>query len=112
MATEARHAGEFIVSEGNGVISRDTITIASGQVLPAGAVLGKVTASGLYAAYNNAATDGTEVAAAILYDAVDATAGNKRAVAITRLAEVDAKALTGLDADAVADLAAQQIIVR
>ena len=45
-ATEGRYAGEFIVSEGNGKISRETTTVLSGQTLQAGAVLGKVTASG------------------------------------------------------------------
>ncbi|MGH6898651.1 MAG: head decoration protein, partial [Geminicoccaceae bacterium] len=42
---EGRYAGEFVVSEGNGKISRETITVLSGETLQAGAVLGKVTAS-------------------------------------------------------------------
>ncbi|MGH6900186.1 MAG: head decoration protein, partial [Geminicoccaceae bacterium] len=43
--SEGRYAGEFVVSEGNGKISRETITVLSGETLQAGAVLGKVTAS-------------------------------------------------------------------
>lgn len=41
--TEGQHAGEFIVSEAPGTLSRDTVTVLSGQNLSAGAVLGKLT---------------------------------------------------------------------
>ena len=53
--TEGRHPGEFIVSESNGTHSREEITIASGQNLQAGHVLGKIvtaTATGAAAAGN------------------------------------------------------------
>ena len=40
--SEGRYAGEFVVSEGNGRISRETITVLSGETLEAGAVLGKL----------------------------------------------------------------------
>jgi head decoration protein D len=56
---EGRYAGEFVVSDGNGRISRETITILSGQNLTAAAVLGKITASGKYKALDPAASDGT-----------------------------------------------------
>ena len=72
--TEGRYAGEFIVSEGNGKISRETVTVLSGQNLQAGAVLGKVTASGKYKALDPAAADGSQIATVILYDAVNASA--------------------------------------
>ena len=88
--TEGRYAGEFIVSEGNGKISRETITVLSGQNFQAGAVLGKVTASGKYKVLAPAAVDGSEVAAGILYDAVDASAADAEGVTVVRLAEVDA----------------------
>ena len=58
---EGRYAGEFLVSEGNGRISRETITMLSGQNLQAAAVLGKVTASGKYKALDPAAVDGQGV---------------------------------------------------
>jgi len=45
--TEGQHAGEFLVSEANGRRSRETITVASGQDLSAGTVLGKITADTL-----------------------------------------------------------------
>jgi Bacteriophage lambda head decoration protein D len=91
--TEGRYAGEFVVSEGNGRISRETITVLSGQDLEAAAVLGKVTASGKYRALNPAASDGSQTAAGVLYDVVDASAADTEGVAIVRLAEVNAAEL-------------------
>jgi Bacteriophage lambda head decoration protein D len=73
---EGRYAGEFVVSEGNGKIWRETITVLSGQNVQDGAVLGKVTASGKYKALDPAAADGSQSAAGILYDAADATAAD------------------------------------
>jgi hypothetical protein len=117
--TEGPYAGEFLVSEGNGRISRDTITVLSGQTLQPGAVLGKVTASGKYKALAPAADDGSEAAAAILYGAVDASGGDAEGVAVLRLAEVNAAELVwpeGIEAaekaTALGELAALNIIAR
>ncbi len=111
--TESTRAGEFLLAEGNGSISRAEVTIAAAAAaLPAGAVLGKLSASGKYVAYNNAASDGSQTAAGILYESVPDAASDQKAVAIVRHAEVMGAMLTGLDTDAVADLAALQIIVR
>ena len=41
--TEGQHKAEFIVTEANGSLSRETITVLSGQSLQPGHVLGKVT---------------------------------------------------------------------
>jgi hypothetical protein len=116
---EDRYAGEFIVSEGNGSISRETITVLSGETLEAGAVLGKVTASGKYKALDPAAADGSEAAAGVLYGAVDASAADAEGVAIIRLAEVNAAELVwpvGITAPeqttALGELAAFNIIAR
>lgn len=117
--TETSHAGEHILSEGNGDISRENITVLSGQNLVAGAVLGIVTASGKYAEYDNAASDGTEVAAGVLFEAVDASAADAPGVANVRNCEVYLAGLTweaGQDQAAqdagVADLKALNVIVR
>ncbi len=64
--------------------SRDKITIAADQVLAVGEVVGKITASGLYAAFNPGATDGTENAAGIVIDNYDATGADLDGVAIIR----------------------------
>lgn len=117
--TEARRTGEFILSEANGTLSRDTVTIVSGQTLAAGQVVGKVTASGKYAAFDNDTNTGVETAAGILYEAVDASGGDKTGVIISRFAEVNGNLLTwGADNDAgditagTAELAALYIFVR
>jgi hypothetical protein len=116
---EGRYAGEFIVSEGNGRISRETITVLSGQNLQAAAVLGKITASGKYKVLEPAAVDGSEVAAGILYDAVDASAADAEGVAVVRMAEVNAAELVwpegitgGEQTTALGELAALTIIAR
>lgn len=110
---EARRAGEFLISEANGSISREAITVAAAAAaLAAGTVLGKLTASGKYVAYSNAASDGSEVAAGILYAPLADSASDQAAVLIARHAEVDSALLVGLDAPARVDLAALQIIVR
>lgn len=110
---EGAHTAEFIISEGQGQISREKITIAAGAALAAGTVLGIVTASGRYAPYVNSASNGTEVAVGILYGNVQASATDPRdGVAIVRLAEVAKSMLTGLDAPGTVDLAARFIIPR
>lgn len=89
-------AGAFIVSESNvggtGVSrSRDKIVIVAGAgIMPVGTILGRVTASGEFAAFDPAAADGTETAYAFLFDGCDATIDAQNAVAITRDAEVNA----------------------
>lgn len=105
-------AGEFILSEANGDRSREEITVVSGQDLAAGTVVGIITASGKYSAYDNGNADGTETAAGVLYAAVDASAADTAGVVIVRDAEVDSSMLTGSDANGVTDLAALGVIVR
>lgn len=110
--TEKNHAAEFLHSEGEGHISREAVIVGAGAALDAGQVLGIVTATGKYAPYNNAASDGTEVAAGILYSGLPASAGDRKAVAIVRLAEVLEARLIGLDANGKADLKTHFVIVR
>jgi hypothetical protein len=80
---EGKHPGGFLVWEAFRDYTRETITIASGTLAP-GTVLGKITASGKYAAHDPAATDGTETAVAILWGRADASAGEVLAVALVR----------------------------
>lgn len=111
--TEGVHAGEVLLSEANGTRSREEITLAATTVvLPAGQLLGKVTATGLYAPYAPAATDGTEVVGAVLYAPVGSSTAEQRALGIVRDAEVKRALLTGLDAAGEADLLALGIVCR
>jgi len=92
-----------ILATGHGWIVIN-VTILSGEgELVKGTVLGIDTASEKYAAYDNGAGDGTEVAKAILADEVDATSSDKLVAAYIRGAFIESK-LTGYDAAALADL--------
>lgn len=91
--TDGRHTAEYIASEANGTRSRDVVTLITGQNLAPGAVLGKITASGKYTAVDPAASDGSQTAAAVLFDPVDASAADKPAVVTLRDTEVKAVAL-------------------
>lgn len=110
--TEGKHTAEFILSEGNGSISREEVTIdAAAGAMAAGTVVAKL-ANGKYTAYNNAGSGGAEIAAGVLYRAVPNLTVDQDAVIIARSAEVVGAELTGLDAAGKADLAALGIIVR
>lgn len=111
--TEGRHVGEFLLSEGNGSISRDQVTVTlSGAALASGTVMSRLTASGKWVPYDDVGTDGSEVASGILYTELAAGTGDVTAVMIVRHAEVQQSELTGFNANARADLAAVGIIVR
>lgn len=110
--SESFHTGEYLLDEGCGSISREAIVLAAGPALPAGQVLGKLTASGKYAAYSNAAGDGTNVAVGILYAPAPLRTGDMDAVAHVRLCEVQGALLTGLDAPGTADLLTTFVVVR
>jgi len=71
-----------------------------------------VTGSGKYVAYSNAATNGSEVASAILKDNVVDSTSDQKVVVVVRHAEVQGSELTGLDDPAKADLLALGIVVR
>lgn len=84
----------FVISQANGNLSRQSVTIVSGSgVVQPGTVLGRITASGKYKQYTVGASDGSQNAVAILGELVDATSADKTAGAIVRLAEVNTAAL-------------------
>lgn len=57
----------------------EPVTIAAGQMLKRGAVLGRVTAEGDYVLSAAEAKDGSEIPAAILAEDIDTRAGGKQA---------------------------------
>jgi head decoration protein D len=99
--------------------SREKVTVASGAgVLGAGRVLGKITSSGKYAAYDNTASDGTQTAVGVLLYNIDATSADVVTVAVVRMAIVKTALLdwgsndsTGKTAG-LADMAPNQIVAR
>ena len=109
---ESMHAGEFLLSEGAGNISRKAINVAAGAALEPGQVLGLITATSEFAPYEPTAEDGTENAIAILYGPLGESDVVRRGRAIVRLAEISEAHLTGLDPAAEKALAIQFVIVR
>ncbi|NWA25774.1 head decoration protein [Pseudomonas gingeri] len=109
---EPMHAGEFLLSEGAGNISREAINVVAGTELWPGQVLGLVTATAEFAPYNPLAEDGSENAVAILYGPIGESDLVRRGRAVVRLAEVSEAHLTGLDPAAEVSLAKHFLIVR
>lgn len=117
--TEPQRPAEVLTSEAPGTLSREIVTVVAGSgTLAAGTVLGKITASGKYTPYDDDNVDGSETAAAITLEAVDATA-DVTVATVFRLAEVKSTALQWAatnDAtdktNGLADLAAKFIIAR
>jgi len=93
MLTEKTHAGGFLISEADGKRSRENVTLASGQDLHPGAVLGKITSGGKYTAINQGASDGSQTAAGVLYGRGDASAADLEVAIIARDAEVNGNEL-------------------
>ena len=127
MKTEGARNLAFVLSEGNGSISRDVVTIVQGAgKLEPGTVLGRFTGGaneGKYTPSINVAADpdvGQQVAVAVLAYGVDATSDDAEAVVIARHAEVKIGMLfyhSSVDdatkrAAKVAQLAAVDIIAR
>lgn len=109
---EPIHAGEFLLSEGAGNISRESINVAAGPALYPGQILGLVTATSEFAPYAPAADDGSETAVAILFGPLGESDVVRHGRAVVRLAEVSEVQLIGLDPVAEKDLASHFLIVR
>ncbi|MGW6531469.1 head decoration protein [Streptomyces venezuelae] len=94
-------------------ITLDTSTFTAGTHyptghFPSGLPLGKITATGKYGPYNNAAADGTEVLAGFLLTAVDAPSANTidpQGVLFWHGAVVEAKLPVAVDSAGKTDVA-------
>lgn len=102
--SEKLREGDVLAFEEDAGYSRESVTIGSGAGnLTKGAVLGKKTADGKYFLSGTAASDGTENAAAVLLDDVDAASEDKTAMVVNRHAIVKRSGLnyhTEVDDDA------------
>ncbi|QDX23811.1 head decoration protein [Pandoraea pnomenusa] len=74
---EPLNLGDLLKFEAPNLYSRDRVTVASGQNLPLGTVIGIVTATGKVTRIDPSATDGTQVAAGVLLQACDATLADR-----------------------------------
>ena len=112
--------GDLLKYEAPNLYSRDRVTVAEGQVLALGTVLGQVTASGELTALDPDAVDGSAVAVGVLLQAIDATAGARSdGLMVARHAILADHALSGPppsplseQAAAIAQLKARGLLVR
>ncbi|MDX1251156.1 MAG: head decoration protein [Gammaproteobacteria bacterium] len=69
---EPLNLGDLLKYEAPNLYSRDRVTVAAGQSLSLGAVLGRVTATGKVKQIDPSATDGSQYAAGVLMQDADA----------------------------------------
>lgn len=118
--TESMNLGDLLKYEAPNLYSRDRVTVAAGQNLPLGAVIGMVTATGKVKQIDPSATDGTQVAAGVLMQACDAALAERTdGLIVARHAIVADHALqwptgitTGEQQAAIAQLKSLGILVR
>jgi hypothetical protein len=91
--SESNYLGDWLKFEEDNLYSRDEVTVASGQSLATGTVIGIITASGMVTQLAPGASDGSENAAGVLLNAVDASAADKGGVIIARHAICSDKGL-------------------
>lgn len=92
-AVQPKNLGDLLKYEAPSFYSRDEATIAAGQNLALGTVLGKNSTDGKLYALNPAANDGTQNAVAVLAQDVDASAADAVALIVARHAIVARSAL-------------------
>ena len=116
---EPNYLGDWLKFEEDNHYSRDEVIVASGQNLAAGTVVGVITASGKVTQLAPGASDGSQNAAGVLLNAVDATAGDQPGVIVARHAICSDKGLiwpasiTGPQkATAISQLKALGVLVR
>jgi hypothetical protein len=92
--TQSKNLGDLLKYEASNLYSREAVTVAAGQNLQLGTVLGKKTADGKLYALAPAATDGTETAVGVLAVDTDATLIDRDdGIAVSRHAIVARNAL-------------------
>lgn len=95
----------------NGIVLFDakfqnvTLQFAAAETWPAGAVLGRVTATGRYVRFNPAASDGSQVPSAILCDPVTQSASGNTPYTVLIQGEVRATDLVDSTGTALTDAA-------
>jgi hypothetical protein len=110
LQNSARPQLPYFVND-HGLDSLFSVTIASSStVLSGGQVLGKITTSGKYTVYAGGASDGTETAAGILFERVDASQGDHLG-SMQVMGVVRSGSLIGLDDAGRVELAANFVLV-
>ena len=100
--------GDLIKRESDPDYTRETVTVKAGAAYPLGAVLGRITATGVYAlspAVSTTGLEGAEIASAVLLRPVAASDTDTQAVVLARGQVIVADRALAFDAS-VADAAA------
>jgi hypothetical protein len=101
--------GAFMFGQFDPNLSSEQGTLAATAVeVPAGTVLGKITATGLYTPLNPAAADGSQNWAGILYGRRRINTGTQRCAVVVRRQGVNGNLLTYLNAVTAAQKAAAE----
>jgi hypothetical protein len=103
--------GDLIKRESDPNYTRETVTLKAGTAYPLGAVLGRVTATGIYALSSAASTtgqEGAEIACAVLLHPVAASDTDTQAVVLARGQVIVADRALAFDAS-VTDPSAQSL---
>jgi hypothetical protein len=104
--------GDVIAAMGQGILVKGVTLLADQGTLAAGTVLGQITASEKYVAYDDDGTDdGRRVARGVLLETVNTTGSDKLGNIIYG-GVLKNSALVGIDANGVADLNARQDTTR
>ena len=116
---EPNNLGDLLKYEAPQFYSRDLLTVANGQNLALGAVVGLKTSDGKARVLVPAANDGTEIAAGVLLQPVNATSADTKGVMVARHALVADTALvwpagitTNQKATAIAQFKGLGILIR
>ena len=117
--TEPMNLGDLLKYEAPNRYSREQATVAVGESLVLGSVVGRETANGKLKALDPVATDGTEIPVGVLIEDVEASAADTAVVIIARHALLARQAIqwpagiTPLQTTAaIAALEARGILVR
>ena len=111
--TDTMRTAEFIVRLANGTRSVDEVTVdAASGALVAGNVLGKITATGDYVAYDESAVTGAEDVSGILFEGIGAVEDLRTVVNDAAEVELSALTFTGTEATVIAGLLALGIKAR
>lgn len=103
--------GDLIKREFDPDYTRETVTLKAGNAYPLGAVLGRITSTGVYAFSPAASTtgiEGAEIACAVLLHLVEASTSDTKAVVLVRGPVIVADRALTFDAS-VTDAAAQSL---
>jgi len=103
--------GDLIKRESDPDYTRETVTLKAGTAYPLGAVLGRITATGVYTLSPAASTtgiEGAEIACAVLLHPVAASNGDTQAVVLARGPVIVADRALAFDAS-VTDAAAKSL---